>query len=157
MNPQGFGPSPYDPTNPYSTLGGPPGMHPPRKSNAWLWILGIGGGILGLGLLCCGCFGGLFYFGWGQMNEMVKQQIQNDPVIQEHIGEVYSVSANVMATGQEVQANPPPPGDNVLVFDVKGSKGSGQLVGTQLEQPAPGRFLRDMRLKKDGQVYPLSQ
>ncbi len=154
----GFGSSSSDPLNPYASLGGGGGMsQPPKRSTSvWTWVLGIGGGFLLAGLLCCGCIGFVFYFGVNQMHEQVKQQIQNDPVIQQHIGQVQSVSTNFQASVKEIQENPPPPGDNVLTFDVKGTKGEGLLVGTQLTAPAPGKFLRNMKLKKDGQVYPLA-
>ena len=153
---QGFGPSSGDPLNPYASMGGAGMTPPPKRSSPWPWILGIGGGFLLAGLLCCGCFGGFIWFGVGQMTEMVKQQISDDPVVREHLGEVQSVTTNMMAIGEEQQKNPPAPGQNVLVFDVVGTKGSGQLVGTQLPAPGPGRFLTNMKLRKDGKEYPLA-
>jgi hypothetical protein len=130
---------------------------PPRRSSSpWPWILGIGGGFLLAGLLCCGCIGVFGYIGWNQTNLWVKQQIEDDPVIREHIGEVQSVSMNVFAAATEMQANPPPPGETLQAFDVKGTKGSGVVVGAQLPALGPGRVLKNMKLKKDGQDYPLS-
>lgn len=152
----GYGSSPSDPLNPYAGYG-TPGMSPPPRRSAWPWILGIGGGVLLL--LCAGC-GLAMYFSvtgvMGFMGGMVKEQIQNDPVIVEHIGDVQSVDINYTATGQEAEKNPQP-GRNVLVFDVKGSKGSGQLVGTQVQAAAPGHVLEDMKLRKGGQEYPLTE
>lgn len=154
---QGFGPSSGDPLNPYASLGGQGLTQPPRRSNTLWWVLGIGGGVLLL--LCLGCVG-LGYFGFtgimGFMGNMVKQQIENDPVIVEHIGEVQSVTVNYAETGREQQINPQK-GRNVLAFDIKGSKGSGVVVGTQVQAPEPGYVLENARLRKDGQEYPLSK
>jgi hypothetical protein len=153
----GFGSSPTDPLNPYASLGGPGGQQPRRGSKSWLWILGIVGGVMLV--LCAGC-GIASYFAWQGMSSfmggMVQEQVADDPVIQEHIGDVESVTLNIMATGQEAERNPPPPGENRMVFDIKGSKASGQLVGTQVAQPGPGRVLRDMKLRVGGQEYPLA-
>lgn len=154
----GFGPSSGDPLNPYASMGGA-GMSPqPRRGGSvWPWVLGIGGGVVLL--LCCGC--GLFgYFGFtgvmGVLEGMVRDQIKDDPVIVQHIGELQSVKTNLTATGEEKQRNPQP-GRNVLVFDVKGTKGSGQVVGTQVQAPEPGLVLENARLRKDGQEFPLSK
>jgi hypothetical protein len=157
-NPGGFGTSSGDPLNPYASLGGQGMSQPPKRgTSVWLWVLGIGGGVVLL--LCCGCVG-LGYFGFtgimGFMGDMVKQQIENDPVIVEHIGEVKSVTVNYTDTGKEKQNNPQP-GRNVLVFDVQGTKGSGQVVGTQVQAPEPGLVLENARLRKDGKEYPLSK
>ena len=156
-NPGGFGSS-SDPLNPYASMGGPGSATPPKRSGSvWPWVLGIGGGFVLAGVLCCGCIGAFGYIGVNQLSQFVKQQIENEPVIQEHIGEVQSVSMNVFAAAEEMQANPPPPGETLQAFDVKGSKGSGVVVGTQLPAPGPGGVLKNMKLKKDGQVYPLSK
>jgi hypothetical protein len=154
----GFGSSPNDPLNPYANLGGSGTTQPPRRSSSpWPWILGIGGGFGVAALLCCGCLGVLGYIGFNQINQSLKLQIQDDPVIQEHIGEIESVSLNLMAAIEEMKANPPPPGESLQAFDVQGTKGSGVVVGTQLPAPGPRGVLKNMRLKKGGQVYPLSE
>jgi hypothetical protein len=90
------------------------------------------------------------------MGGMVKEQIQDDPVIVEHIGDIESINVNFTASGEEKNKNLKP-GRNVLVFDVKGSKGSGQVVGLQVQAPQPGLVLEEAVLRKDGQEYPLSE
>ncbi len=157
QGPGGFGSS-SDPLNPYASVGGQGMSQPPRRSGSpWMWILGIGGGVVLL--LCCGC-GMLGYFGFygvmGVMEGMVRDQIKDDPVIVEHIGELQTVKTNITATGEEKQQNPQP-GRNVLVFDVTGTKGSGQVVGTQVQAPEPGLVLENARLRKDGKEYPLTK
>ncbi|HZL90088.1 MAG TPA: hypothetical protein VFB96_17095 [Pirellulaceae bacterium] len=154
----GFGPSPRDPLNPYASLGGSGVTQPPpRRSSALWWVLGIGGGVVLL--LCCGC-GVAGYFSFtgvmGFMEGMVKEQFKDDPVIVEHIGEIKTVKTNFTATGEEKQRNPQP-GRNVLVFDVTGTKGSGQIVGTQVQAPEQGLILENARLRKNGQEFPLSK
>lgn len=156
-NTGGFGSSPRDPLNPYASLGGQGMSQPPkRSSNTWLWVLGIGGGVMLL--LCCGCGVGMYY-AWqgvtGVMGGWVKEQVADDPVIKEHIGEVESVTLNLIAVGEEAERNPPVKGEEKLVFDIKGSKGSGKLLGSQIPQPGPGRVLRNMKLRTDKGEFPL--
>ncbi|HUE70524.1 MAG TPA: hypothetical protein VMP01_06505 [Pirellulaceae bacterium] len=158
QGPGGFGPSSSDPLNPYANLGGQGMTQPPRRSGSvWPWILGIGGGVLLL--LCAGC-GLTMYFGFtgimGFMEGMVRDQIKDDPVIVEHIGELQSVKINLTAAAEEKQKNPQP-GRNPLVFDVQGTKGSGQVVGTQVPAPEPGLVLENARLRKGGQEFPLTK
>lgn len=66
--------------------------------------------------------------------KMAKQQLGNDPVIQQHTGEIQSISPNIAVTNEEQQKRTSA-GTNVIVFDVSGSKGSGQIV---TEQPPCG-------------------
>jgi hypothetical protein len=69
----------------------------------------------------------------------------------EHIGEIESMSPNLTAIGEESQRRGQ--GANVIVYDVKGSKGSGQLLGEQSRNPQPGHFYDKIDLKTaDGQV-----
>lgn len=158
QGPGGFGSPTSDPLNPYASLGGPGTTQPPKRGpNVLLWVLGIGGGVVLL--LCCGCIGA-GYFGFtgvmGFMEGMVRSQFKDDPVIVEHIGEIQTVKTNFTATGEEKQRNPQP-GRNVLVFDVTGTKGSGQIVGTQVQAPQQDLVLENARLRKDGKEYPLSK
>ena len=155
---QGFGPSSGDPLNPYASMG-QTGMspQPKRGSNMWLWIVGLGGGFL---LLLCGGCGLAMYFGFtgimGFMGEMVKEQIKDDPVIVQHIGDITSIKINFTAAAEEKKNNPQP-GRNPLVFDIQGTKGSGQVVGTQVPAPEPGMVLEDARLRIGGQEFPLTK
>ena len=146
--PPGGTPNPYA-ANPY-------GQPPPKKSNALIWILAIVGGVAVLG---CGCCGVVSYMGVGaagtQLGSMLKTQIQNDPVIQQHIGPIDSVSWELMQVASIQQGHPEIKGQ-VQVFKVKGPKGEGLVFGAQVDNPTPARILNNPILKKDGQEYALS-
>jgi hypothetical protein len=115
--------------NPYAASPSTP-PNAPKKSNVLMYVL-IGVGVTLL-VGCSGC-GGLMM--WGGMNAMnlvastLKPTLQSDPVIQEHIGDIQSLNMNFVATGQEGEKNKQPAGQERVVFDIKGSKGSGQVVG----------------------------
>ena len=142
-----------DMSNPY---GAGNTMQPaPKKSNTWLWILLGVGGVAVLG--CCGC-AGIAWWGMGAGMNMVAQQIrpglENDPVVQQHIGEIETFDWNLMATGEATEKST---GEDVMVWDVKGSKGSGQISGT-VDQAAGGVKLKNGKLKmKSGEEFNLSQ
>ena len=144
-----------DMTNPY---GAGNTMQPaPRKSNTWLWILlGVGGVIL---VGCCGC-AGIAWWGMGAGMGMVAQQIRPsldaDPVVQEHIGEIEEFDWNLMATGEASEKKTG--GEDVIVWDVKGSKGAGQISGTVDQGGGGGVKLKNGKLKmKSGEEFNLSQ
>ena len=108
----------------------PPGVNPnfaspmsapPKKSNKTLWIvLGVVGGLL---LLCCGV--GVFAtyaayrVGTGMFSEVVTAGIEKSPEVKQEVGEVQSVTINYQKTGADGQGR--------QVFDVVGSKGSGEV------------------------------
>jgi hypothetical protein len=118
-----------DPYNPFSA---PPPGQVPRKSNTWLYILlGVGGGGL---LLCCGCVAMSwwgFSAGMGIVSAQLMNQLNADPVAQQHLGTVTSASVDLMASGEEQQRR----GEQVLLFNVRGDRGSGQVIAEQ----APGQ------------------
>src|SRR3954471_21845235 len=114
--------------NPYAA--NPYGQPPPKKSKALLYILlGFGGAMLVVCGLCAG--GGYFAFGTG-MSMVASQpqaEIQGKPAVQEHIGTIETATADLMAGVDEGQKKGARPGDNYLVIHIKGSKGSGDVVG----------------------------
>ena len=147
----GFGPSPAS-QNPYSQ---PPGMMgpPPRKSNSWIWILGIVG--VG-GLVVCGCCGGFSMWamsqGMGMMADAARQEAAASPVVQEHIGEITSASMNFIKSTQETEKRGT--GDNFLVIEIKGSKSNGELIVEQSKNPQPGEMFNSMELRMpSGEVH----
>lgn len=157
VGPGGFGDASMGSSpNPYGTptFGGTP---PPKQSKMWLWILlGVGGG---LGLACCGCFGagGLGLFGAGKvLASAVKNQYQNHPIVQEQIGEIQSCEWNFWESSKET-GNNQNAGSQIQVFDVKGTKGSGQILGPQLQAASENRFLKHGTLRKDGQEFDLGE
>jgi hypothetical protein len=84
--------------------------------------------LLGLTLVGCLCCGGLGYFGIQAAGQQVVDLVQDDPQVQEQLGGITSSSMNIMATAEEQQDTGE---QNVIVFDVTGPKGSGQLIGKQ--------------------------
>lgn len=152
----GGGYTPSNPTNPYANMGTYGQAPPPKKSKAWIWILGLVGGA---GILICGCCGVMGYMGVGaagtQLSSMLTQQIQNDPVIQEQIGPLESVTWALMEL-PAIQESHKEIRGQLQAFKVKGPKGEGIVFGAQVNTPSPSRLLDNPILKKNGQEYPLS-
>ena len=113
------------------------------KSSATKIVLIILGIVGGLGLLGCGCCGGVWYWGVSNLSNVVKEQYSTHPTFQDKIGEVQKFSTNLTATGEQ--------GQGALVFDVKGSKGSGQLIVRDQQ----GASFGSATLIVDGKSYPL--
>ncbi len=125
--PPGFGPSspgnnpyPYQPPGQFSDPYGPP---QPKSNSSIIWIVGIVIGVIGLGgLLACGCCGGLTFFGMNVAADQVADSLRDNPVVVEHLGEIKECNWNV---GESFQHDD----DDVMVFDVEGSQGSGKIIG----------------------------
>ena len=99
---------------------------PPKKGKGCL----IGCLLIGLvGLLVC-CGGGYFLFSAGMSisGEALTAQIQDDPSIREHIGEIESASFSFSGTMEEAQSAQAEGGQPGAVFEIEGSKGSGRLI-----------------------------
>ena len=138
--------------NPYSN---PPGVGapPPKKSNTWIWILGIVG-VLGLGMvICCGGFGWwAFSQGTQMVAEFAKQEVQDHPVIVEHLGGITSTSMNFIKSTQETEKRGS--GTNTFVIDVKGPKSEGELLVEQARNPQPGEMFSKIDLRMpSGEVF----
>ena len=95
-----------------------------KKSNTWLWVLGILGALGVVGALVC-CGGSFFAYkaGTGMIAEAFKEQLSGNPVIEEHIGTIDSMNLNLSATGEYGQSSP-----GSMAFDISGSKGSGTIL-----------------------------
>ena len=65
--------------------------------------------------------GFLVMWGLDVLSEQVKADIQDNPVILEHIGRIESIEFDFMASGEA-------PGDDTLVFSLKGTKGEGVVT-----------------------------
>lgn len=86
-------------------------------------VLIVIGVVVLLGVLACGGCIALAYFGSQKvLNDQMTTQLRANPAAQGALGEIQSVSINFTKTGQR-------PGN--LVFDVSGSKGSGEAVARQ--------------------------
>lgn len=141
------------PNNPFDGPGNRTEAPPQRKSNVWLWVLGIVG-VLGL-LVILGCCGSVFFayqFGAGMIGEQVKSELRGNPVVQEHIGDIESAEMNLTATAQETQDQP---GGESIVFDLEGSKGSAKVA---IQQGPGGEITSAVLIMPDGtrhQAVPL--
>jgi hypothetical protein len=119
------------------------------------WLLGCLGGMGVLALVCCGGMFATMQFGMGMLATQFQNQIHDDPVIVEHIGEIESFSMSFSSIMENAQ-NQQPGGAQELPFEVVGSKGSGTVF---IEQGAGGgneAVIRSARLvMSDGQSFPL--
>lgn len=74
--------------------------------------------------LCAGVCVGLPFLGVymvkGVIQDAAQQALAGNEVVEEKIGTIESVTWNMMASGQA--------GENKAVFDLKGSKGTAQLI-----------------------------
>ena len=134
--PSNFGQSPGGPSYGGPSYGGPggppyaggPQQPAPKKGPNWLLIVGIVVGVLALGgaaLGVCCCGGGWAAFGGAlQMNaDAVAKAVRDNPVVQEHVGDITSITLNFEETATASEEAP-----ERFAYDVKGSKGSGLLV-----------------------------
>lgn len=107
------------PQNDGGYYGAPP-KEDTRLIPIWVWI--VLGGLLGMGgLTCCGC-GGLMWFGLNVQADELKASLKGNPVIEEHIGEITDLSIDF---GETIGHD----GSETTVCRVKGTKGSGKIVG----------------------------
>ena len=112
--------------NPYGSPQDPYGAPRKKGSLMWLWILlGIlgGGGVAA----CACCFGG-GYFAMGFSATIIAKSVEDNPVIEEHIGTIDSANFNFVKTG-ELGEEAPQGKLKPIALDVKGSKGSGTIEG----------------------------
>lgn len=110
-----------------------------------IMIIGIAGFIL---LILVG-IGGVGYLGWNIFADQAKAAIQNNSVIQQHIGEVEKIKVDLMATGRS-------DGDNVFVFNIEGSGGAGVITAEFVTVDADTEEIRSGTLRlSTGETYDL--
>jgi hypothetical protein len=137
------------------------------SSSSTIWIvilvlvLVIGLPIVGVAVLflgCCGMMGLGAYSAMQIPGEMARQQYANHPVVREHVGEVQSVSMNIAATADEQQqaGDDLPPGTTIMVFDVRGSKGTGKIVAQQRAGADAKAMFSNAKLRTDEGEFPLN-
>jgi hypothetical protein len=83
-----------------------------------LVLLGAAGAFI---VLCCGGGMLLLHIGMGEFARQVQVDLNTNPVIQSHIGEVESCKVKYGASLMEE-------GEDVYVFHVRGTKGSGTVT-----------------------------
>ncbi|TWU56548.1 hypothetical protein Poly51_24590 [Rubripirellula tenax] len=148
-----------NPNNPFDANPNAPGnsaaygQTPPKKSNAKFWLLGCGlTGLIGM-LVCCG--GGLFVtqMGMSMMAGEFQKQLDGNPVIVEHIGDINSMSMSFSDTITAAQNADG--GSEELAFTIEGTKGSG-VVMIQQDKSGDGMTMSSATLvMADGQRYPI--
>lgn len=102
----------------------PPSEPPaPRKTGRrlWIWIIGIFGGLMFLGVLGC-CGGGYFLLNF--LTGEYQRQLADNPVILEHLGQIESMGMNLTKTAEASESS----GGNTFAFDIQGSLASGTVL-----------------------------
>ena len=101
--------------------GVPPHQHPSPQRSKTPWIIGIVAGIGTVAALFC-CGGGvlLMRFGLEVMSTEVQDELATRPEFIENIGEIQSFTVNWVRSGAHDD-------ENVFVYDVDGSLGSGHV------------------------------
>jgi len=100
-----------------------------------VWLLGGCGCSAVLLVLCCG---GLTYFGvakgLGAAGELLKKEVADNADVKENLGEINSISMNLMQTAEEKQKRND--NSNWIVFDASGTEGDGKFIA---EMPPGGQ------------------
>lgn len=121
---------------------------PQRKSGNWLVIaLILGVAVLGAGVLAC-C-GGVAYFGINVVTTEVETALRDNPTLREHVGEIQKFTLNFTRTVAEDK-------EDVWVYDVVGSKASGELTVHHVTGAGGKEQVRSASLRlKDGTTVEL--
>jgi hypothetical protein len=107
---QAYSPSPYT----------PPGMgpHTPKRGNQTFWFLALGAVAV---FVCCGGLAGIMWFGLGELERQVANELRTHPKLVAEVGEVQSMDMDVLASGLIEDTD-------TFVYRVRGTKASGQLT-----------------------------
>lgn len=113
-------------------------------------------GLIGI-LACASVFGvvvlaaGLWLVGtgWSMFVDQARTALQDDAVVQEHIGQIRSMRVDLLRTGMA-------PGGEEFVFDVEGDRGAGRVKATWVSAGADQEILSEGLLTlRDGTEYTL--
>ncbi len=92
---------------------------------------------------------GFGFWGWGLFAGQAKEALNNNAVILQHIGEIDRIETDFEATGEA-------PGDEVFVFKVEGSKGSGVVTAEFITVDADTERVESGTLQlASGEIYDL--
>jgi hypothetical protein len=96
------------------------------RSSRGCWIIGIlvAAGLLFLG--CCGGCLGFLYFGVGVITTSVEDELADNPILREHLGEIESFEIDWSRTLSD---------EDTFVYNVRGSKGSGRVIVEHVTGP----------------------
>lgn len=127
--------NPFDKNSPSNSENQPPNSehHPPEQKPANAksrngCLIAVVVVLLLSVLVCCGGGVALYYFGSEAISELVRSEVENDPAILEHIGEIESFELDISDTAAAGQAAEQPGDPSPLAFQIQGSKGEGQLL-----------------------------
>lgn len=103
----------FDPEHPPITV--------PRRSSVgcWIWALLLGGGFL---ILVCGGGGVLlFRFGLQVLASQIEDELADNPIVLEHIGQIESLELDFGRSAAHEDAD-------TFIYQVRGTKGSGRIT-----------------------------
>lgn len=118
-----------------------------RSGNRTCLVIGmVGGGLGSLFLLCGGCCFGMYYFQTASVAEDIQSDLQVNPVIAEHVGEIESLDVKLTSSN---------PFNDEYVFRITGSQNSGTITANCVENLGVFRVMHgDLKLD-NGDVYDL--
>ncbi len=110
-------------------------------------------GVMALVLLCglvvMGLLGWLVATGWPLFVTQARSALQQDPVVQTHIGQIRAMELDLLRTGVA-------PGRDEFVFSLEGDRGAGRVRATWVTAGAEREILTDGVLTlRDGRHYDL--
>ena len=166
--PSGFGPTnSYQPgapggpnwgASPYNPYAAQP-IEPPRRSWGCGWILLLVALLGGMPLVCCGACGGVVMLGLDVVEDEIVADLNTDPVIRQHLGEVKSAELHLWDSIMEEVKHPTAEDeDSWYVFDVEGARAKGRVIGKSVTNQNDEEELHEGRLiLKGGQEFKLSK
>lgn len=113
-----------------------------------LIIIGVAGFLLFM-FAGIASVGGFLFWGWNMFVNQAKTAINNNPVCRQHLGEIYDIDTDLIATGMEE-------GEDVFVFRITGSNGSGVVRAEFISEGADEEKITHGTLKlSSGEAYNL--
>ena len=153
--------NPFDKNSPSNSEHHPPNSehHPPEQKPANAksrngCLIAVVVVLLLSVLVCCGGGVALYYFGSEAISELVRSEVENDPAILEHIGEIESFELDISDTAAAGQAAEQPGDPSPLAFQIQGSKGEGQLL-VMPDDTQNGGFGSATLILSDGRRIPV--
>ncbi|PPU76052.1 hypothetical protein ACCQ13_18395 [Xanthomonas sp. NCPPB 1638] len=128
----------------------------PRAPAAEQKRSGVAIGLIGI-LACASVFGvvvlaaalWLVNMGWSLLADQARSAMQDDALVQEHIGQIRSMRLDLLRTGMTSSGEE-------FVFDVEGDRGAGRVKATWVTAGADREILSDGVLTlRDGTEYTL--
>ena len=153
--------NPFDKNSPSNSEHHPPNSehHPPEQKPANAksrngCLIAVVVVLLLSVLVCCGGGVALYYFGSEAISELVRSEVENDPAILEHIGEIESFELDISDTAAAGQAAEQPGDPSPIAFQIQGSKGEGQLL-VMPDDTQNGGFGSATLILSDGRRIPV--